>query len=194
MKREICFGACVGRFFSAAHARTEYPCLRTTRSRMCLRLTKGNVMFVGLNPWKHWCKTDRCLKDCAVTLTDCWLHQCYIFHVWKGLLMFGEQKLEMAGRQTEREMCGKCLCSVILVQRSCQCVDAAAVCVWGQGLLCGHGWDIVGWRGLGGRTWHHIWHITHKNNRQNRKFSCIWQQHLHFLVRCYWNIHSQPLY
>lgn len=51
--------------------------------------------------------------------------------------------------------------SLTLVQRSCQCVDAAAVCVRGQGVLRGHGWDVVGWGRLGGWTWHHIWYTTH---------------------------------
>lgn len=152
-----------------------------------------HVMFVGLNPWKHRCKTDRCLKDCAVTLTDCWLHQCYIFHVWKGLLMFGERKLEMAGGQTERDVWKMSVFSdsrpeVLSVCRCCCCLCLRpGFALWT--------WTRYRWLKRTGRpNLTHIWHIKHKNNRQNRKFSCIWQQHLHFLVHCYWNIHSQPLY
>lgn len=35
-------------------------------------------------------------------------------------------------------------CSLTLVQRSCQCVDAAAVRIRGQRVLRGHGRDVVG--------------------------------------------------
>lgn len=48
--------------------------------------------------------------------------------------------------------------SLTLVQRSRQCVYAAAVCVRGQRLLRGHGRNVVGRRGLRGRTGHNIWH------------------------------------
>lgn len=55
--------------------------------------------------------------------------------------------------------------SLTLVQRSRQCVYAAAVCVRGQRLLSGHGRNVIGRRGLRGGTRHHIWqreiHKTH---------------------------------
>lgn len=52
-------------------------------------------------------------------------------------------------------------CLLTLVQRSRQCVNAAAVCVGGQGLLRGHGRDVVGRRRLGGRARHHVWYKRH---------------------------------
>lgn len=53
------------------------------------------------------------------------------------MMICGCWKARLPSRQTKPS-------SLTLVQRSCQCVDAAAVCVRGQGLLRGHGRNVVG--------------------------------------------------
>lgn len=59
-------------------------------------------------------------------------------------MISGYCKCDGAETGVQTDTCGNGLCSLTLVQGSCQCVDAAAVCVRGQRVLCGHGRDVVG--------------------------------------------------